>query len=164
MVVNQDELCGEQLQRPFHDQPMVDDRSRHTPLTDPLAFDDPVRRGEIDHPALLVGQPFEPGPEQADHIVARRHEIRFRSSGHRHATPEFRRRQQQSGPFQPQSADHPQPGFGFGSQSGQRAAACLPKHPGQRLVLDQQRQQLPVVECFDAPGGHFITDILHGFR
>jgi len=28
MVVNQDELCGEQLQRPFHDQPVVDDRSR----------------------------------------------------------------------------------------------------------------------------------------
>ena len=32
VVVNQHQLCGEQFQRPFNNQPMVDDRSLHPAL------------------------------------------------------------------------------------------------------------------------------------
>ena len=47
MVMNQYQLGGKQLQRPFDDQPVVDHRTRHAALTHALALDDAVRRSEV---------------------------------------------------------------------------------------------------------------------
>ena len=38
---------------------VVDDRALHAALTYPLAFDDPVRRGEVNGPALFMRERFE---------------------------------------------------------------------------------------------------------
>lgn len=99
--------------RPFDDQPVIDHRARHPALAHALAFDDAVRRREVNHPALLMREPFQQRPEQPHHVVARRHEIGLRSLVRRHAASELRGGQQHPRPFQTQSADHAQAGFGL---------------------------------------------------
>ena len=162
VVVDQDNLCGEQLQRAFDDQPMVDHRSRHTALAYALTFDDAVRGGEVHRPALFMGQAFELRTEQMHDIVARGDKIGIPGSGHCDSASEFRGEPQHPGPSQPEPSDHAQPGFGFGGEPGQRPSVGGQQDLGQRLILDEQGQQLPVIECFDAPGRHFVANVLHG--
>ena len=89
--MHQNQLRGEQFQRPFDDQPVVDDRAGHPALTDAVTLDNPVRRGEVDDPALLVGEAFQLRPEQPHHIVARIDEIAPGTPGSDSPPSEFRR-------------------------------------------------------------------------
>ena len=130
----------EQLQRAFDDQPVVDHRSRHSALAYALAFDDAVRGGEVHRPALFMGQTFELRTEQAHDIVARGDEVRIFGSGHRDSASELRGEPQHPGPFQPQSPDHAQPGFGFAGEPGQRPSVSGQQDLGQSLILDEQGQ------------------------
>ena len=111
MVVDQDQLRSEQLQRPFDDQPVIDHRARHPALAHALTLDDAVRRSEVNHPALLVGEALQLRPEQPHHVIARRHGIGLRSPVRCRAASELRGRQQHPRPFQTQSADHAQAGW-----------------------------------------------------
>ncbi len=52
MVVNQDNLRGQQFEGPFDDQPVIHHRRLHPALAYPLPLDDPVARIEVQAPAL----------------------------------------------------------------------------------------------------------------
>ncbi len=93
VVVHQNQLRGEQFQRPFDDQPVVDDRAGHPALTDAVTLDNAVRRGEVDDPALLVAEAF---PAAAGTAAPHRRpydDIRSRNPRKRQRASEFRRGQ-----------------------------------------------------------------------
>lgn len=77
---------------------------------------------------------------------------------------EFRRGQQHPRPFQAQSPDHAQAGFGLVADTRQRTVIGRQHHFGQLFVVGEQGKQLAVAQGLHAPRRHFIEDILHKSR
>ena len=161
MVVDQDKACGQQLQCPFDDQPMVDNRGGDATLTHPLPFDNAVRRSEVDHPALLVRKPLQLRPEHPHDIVARGDKIRRGTLGD-DPPPPFGSSQQHPRTTQPQPADHPQAGLRFSSQPRQRTPTSLQQRRGKRFFPEQQGQQLGIAQRPGTPRSHLIGNRAHG--
>lgn len=67
-------------------------------------------------------------------------------------------------PFQAQSPDHAQAGFGLVADTRQRTVVSRQHHFGQLFVVGEQGKQLAVAQGLHAPRRHFIEDILHKSR
>lgn len=164
MVVNQDNLRGQQFEGPFDDQPVIHHRRLHPALAYPLPLDDPVARIEVQAPALLVLHLRQQGSEYSDHIVARTDRIGSQLPGSKHPAAQFDSRLNPSGAFEADSGSHTQPRDVGISQCGEPPFETGQQRPGKPLritVVQQQFQQLLIGQRFNAPGKQFYRRFAH---
>ena len=140
---------------------VVDDRALHAALTYPLAFDDPVRRGEVNGPALFMRERFELRAEEPHHVVARRDDVGFGGARSGDATAEFGRGEQHAGAPESQTADHPQTGGLLRADTRKRSAVSGKQRFGALFILGKQGEQFPVGQRIDATRRHLIGYRLH---
>lgn len=144
MIVDENELRRQQLERPLDHQPVVDHRPLHAPLADALPLDEAVRGGQIDRPALLVGERLELRAHEAHGLLARVDHGRRAGNRLRHAPPQLDGDMQPLRPPEPQPADHAQAGPLGRGDAFERTAEGLEQLSGRPFVVQQQRQQLLV--------------------